>query len=53
MMTVEFSKCYKCGMIKPVPELKDNPDSVGMICIDTDKCKQESATIEGNTDEKK
>ncbi len=37
---VSHSKCKKCGEILNVIELKDNPNGVGMVCIDEAECKK-------------
>ncbi len=36
---VSHSKCKKCGKIVNVIELKDNPEGVGMVCVDESECK--------------
>jgi len=37
---VSHSKCKKCSKILNVIELEDNPEGVGMVCIDKSKCKE-------------
>ena len=37
---VSHSKYKKCGNILNVIELKDNPEGVGMVCVDEAKCKE-------------
>jgi hypothetical protein len=41
MEIVEHSKCQKCAKVLNLSELKNNPDGVGFVCIDSDACKEQ------------
>ena len=38
MNTVSYSKCQKCNNKQHISELKENPDGIGMVCIDNKAC---------------
>lgn len=40
MNIISHSRCKKCKKILNVMFLKDNPNGVGLVCIDKIKCKQ-------------
>ena len=37
---IQYSKCKRCKDNFNILELKDNPDGVGMVCIDEASCQQ-------------
>ena len=46
MDVVEYSKCKKCGKVRHVSELKNNPSGVGLVCVDTESCEREQSIDE-------
>jgi hypothetical protein len=48
MDIVEHSKCQKCAKVLNLSELKDNPDGVGFVCIDSDACKEQQTKNQRN-----
>lgn len=45
---VNHSKCKKCGEILNVINLKENPEGVGMACVDETKCANRQQKSEQN-----
>jgi hypothetical protein len=43
MSIASNSRCKKCSKVLGVPELKDNPSGVGVICIDPDLCEKQQS----------
>lgn len=45
---VNHSKCKKCGEILNTVYLKDNPEGIGMVCVNEPECKKRQHKVEHN-----
>lgn len=47
---ISGSKCVRCGKVAFDSDLKDNPEGLGKICIDTSKCNEKKESLNNSRD---